>query len=123
MILQVRPSKGTMVANNPLVGDTSKILYFHSDLWGNDPILTSIFFKMGWFNHQLETDSQSPTLFLEVSINSSLLFPGFADFLVSKKDCVLREKPVFQGRLRNQYRNLEFMVFNSAFVRSTGQGL
>ena len=29
------------------------IFYFHPDPWGNDPILTRIFFQMGWFNRQL----------------------------------------------------------------------
>ena len=32
------------------------LFYFHPENLGkiNKPILTSIFFKMGWFNHQLE---------------------------------------------------------------------
>ena len=28
------------------------IFYFHPENWGNNPILTSIFFNWGWFNHQ-----------------------------------------------------------------------
>ena len=32
-------------------------LYVHPKIWGEDePNLTSIFFQMGWFNHQLEND-------------------------------------------------------------------
>ena len=27
--------------------------YVHPKPWGNDPNLTSIFFQMGWFNHQI----------------------------------------------------------------------
>ena len=37
-----------------LDGGNSNIVYFHPEPWGNNPILTSIFFKgVGW-NHQLD---------------------------------------------------------------------
>jgi len=33
----------------------SNMFYFHPENWGKEiPILTSIFFQLGWFNHQLE---------------------------------------------------------------------
>ena len=31
------------------------VFYFHPDSWKNDPILTSIFFQLDWFNHLRET--------------------------------------------------------------------
>ena len=31
----------------------SNMFYFHPETWEDEPILTSIFFQMGWFNHQL----------------------------------------------------------------------
>ena len=35
----------------------SDIVYVHPENWGKmNPILTSIFFQMGWFNHRLEND-------------------------------------------------------------------
>ena len=37
-----------------LAGGNSNIFYFHPIPGGKIPILTSIFFQWGWFNHQLE---------------------------------------------------------------------
>ena len=36
-----------------LGGGNSNIVYFHPDPWGNDPIWRA-YFRMGWFNHQLD---------------------------------------------------------------------
>ena len=42
--------------------------FIFTPIWGNDPILTSIFFRWRWFNHQLEKLEAFP--------------PGFGDHLV-----------------------------------------
>ena len=50
---QSEPQKKTCRAAGYITGWWFQtFFYFHPDPWGNDPIVTSIFFKLGWFNHQ-----------------------------------------------------------------------
>ena len=77
---------------------------------------------MGWFNHQLETDSQSPTLFLELSINSSLVL---LIFWRQKKTVIWEKNRFFREDLEtNIYINKSRVHgFQLCLLRSTGQDL
>ena len=44
-----------------LGGGFKYFLNFTPKPWGNDPILTRIFLKRGWFNHQLENRCLLPS--------------------------------------------------------------
>ena len=44
-------------------GNLNIFWHFHADLFGEDePILTSIFFKWGWFNHRPDHQKRAPAL-------------------------------------------------------------
>ena len=42
------------------LGGGFQYFLFSNEPWGNDPIGRTYFFKMGWFNHQLESHDEDP---------------------------------------------------------------
>ena len=53
---KVLPSFDQQCACSQMLGGGFKHIFccFHPETWGDEPILTSIFFQTGWFNHQVE---------------------------------------------------------------------